>query len=67
MGGVCFLCSKKLSLVEETVNKCKCAHVFCKKHKDAETHTCSYNYFGENSNLLKTNMPIINCIKVIAF
>lgn len=29
----CFVCKKKLSLVEETAGLCKCDNVFCVKHK----------------------------------
>ena len=56
----CFMCQKKLKLVEITTNKCKCGYIFCKKHKESNAHYCEYKYFQENSNLLKTTLvPII--------
>ena len=56
----CFLCQKKLKLIEQTTQRCKCGYVFCKKHKEPNEHQCSYNYFQENSNLLQTKLvPII--------
>ena len=56
----CFMCQKKLKLVEMTTQKCKCGHVFCKKHKEYNDHHCNYNYFLENSNLLQSKLiPII--------
>lgn len=29
----CFVCQKKLSLVEQTTGTCKCKLVFCRKHR----------------------------------
>jgi len=38
-------CPKKVTLVEQTTNMCnKCEHCYCKLHRLAETHECSYNY-----------------------
>ena len=57
---LCFMCQKKLKLVEITTNKCKCGYTFCKKHKETIQHNCGYNYFRENSNILKNELiPII--------
>uniref|UniRef100_A0A6C0CTT4 Uncharacterized protein n=1 Tax=viral metagenome TaxID=1070528 RepID=A0A6C0CTT4_9ZZZZ len=56
----CFICQKKLKLIEITTHKCKCGHVFCKKHKEYNDHQCSYNYFQMNSNMLQKELiPII--------
>jgi len=65
MDNYCFICTKKLSLVEMTVNKCKCQHVFCKKHKENIQHNCSYNFFTANCNLLKDNLILIKNEKVV--
>ena len=71
MGGImdqtnnCFTCNKKLTLVDIYTNKCKCEHVFCKKHKEASKHKCSYSYFNENSNILKKTLISVTSQKVI--
>lgn len=56
----CFMCQKKLKLIEMTTQKCKCGYTFCKKHKEPNDHQCGYNYFQENSNLLQSKLiPVI--------
>ena len=45
-------CKKKLSLTDFP---CKCNRKFCSVHRAAETHSCSYDYKGQqNKELLKT-------------
>jgi predicted nucleic acid binding AN1-type Zn finger protein len=36
----CFMCKKKFLIVIP----CKCEQHFCMKHKDPETHDCSFNF-----------------------
>lgn len=61
----CFLCNKKLTLVEIYMNKCKCNHIFCKKHKESDIHSCNFSYFIENSNVLQRTLEPIISQKVI--
>jgi len=61
----CFLCHKKLSLVEETMGLCKCKEVFCKKHKLPEDHVCSYDHKGIQKENLKQQLHTITSQKVI--
>ena len=61
----CFMCQKKLKLIEVATQKCKCGYVFCKKHKEAKEHQCRYDYFQANSNLLQTNLIPIIADKVV--
>jgi hypothetical protein len=62
---ICFLCNKKLTLVEIYMNKCKCDHTFCKKHKESDIHNCNFSYFIENSNVLQRTLAPIISQKVI--
>lgn len=62
----CFVCNKKLSLVEETAGLCKCDNVFCVKHKIVGTdpkqescHICTFNYSIKHKELLKKNNPVL--------
>lgn len=61
----CFICQKKLKLIEITIQKCKCENVFCKKHKEPMDHQCTYNYFQVNSNLLQNELKPIIANKII--
>lgn len=61
----CFLCQKKLSLVDETIGLCKCKEVFCKKHKLPEDHTCSYDHKGIQKENLKSQLNTVTAEKVI--
>ena len=37
-------CSKKISLVDELVCKCKCGFIYCLLHRLPEKHGCTYNF-----------------------
>lgn len=63
----CAICNKSLSILESTVNKCKCEKVFCKKHKDPTRHHCDHDFFYENSNVLKNKLTQLPSQKVIVF
>lgn len=40
-------CTKKISLVDEIVAKCKCGMKLCILHRLAEKHKCDYNFKNE--------------------
>ena len=40
----CAHCGKKLKLVETSIGKCRCEHIFCSKHRFPESHECSYDW-----------------------
>lgn len=29
----CFICKKKLNLIEQSIGNCRCGHIFCDKHR----------------------------------
>jgi len=68
----CFLCNKKLNLIEETSGKCKCGNTFCSKHrcvksensKDKNCHPCSWEYLKKSQELLSQNNPVVACSKL---
>lgn len=41
----CWHCTKKVGMMKAP---CKCSFVFCPKHRHAEAHECTFDYFGEN-------------------
>lgn len=64
----CFVCKKKLTLVEQSIGNCKCGHIFCNKHRRITTpedkqlgnyHICSYDYKIENKKNIAINNPYI--------
>lgn len=65
MGNTCYLCSKKLTLVDITMGLCKCKEVFCKKHKLPEDHSCSYDHKSNQQENLKLQLNTVTSQKVI--
>jgi hypothetical protein len=53
----CYICNKKLSLVKQITNKCKCKYVFCDEHKT--NHNCNFDYQKQNRDKLKMENQII--------
>lgn len=51
----CTSCNKKLNLF---ALQCKCGHKFCNKHLAAESHNCTYDYYGQNKKKLESIMLI---------
>lgn len=43
MSSRCSKCSKKLTLVQQTM-VCKCGKCFCDIHRQAETHFCTFDF-----------------------
>lgn len=66
----CYVCNKKISLIEMIVAKCKCDNYFCTKHKFASnvtslsSHTCNYDYIQENKVTLQINNNQVIASKV---
>jgi len=38
----CWSCTKRVGILKVA---CKCSYVFCMKHKHAESHNCTFDYF----------------------
>ena len=51
MPTLCFFCNKRIMLVDEIIGKCKCNHVFCKKHRLPAQHQCMHAFIFDPSNL----------------
>jgi hypothetical protein len=62
----CALCNKKLGLADTVTGKCKCGGVYCKKHRDGESHKCAHDYHGLQKELLKESLVVIQAKKVPA-
>ena len=54
-------CKKKIDLVLQATNKCKCDLIFCDLHKNSEIHNCTFDYKKEQYDKLKQEL-----IKVVA-
>lgn len=62
MSDNCFMCNKRLKLVQVATGRCKCENVYCKVH--IHDHNCSYDFKVNNKSQLQTKMPVINHVKV---
>lgn len=75
----CFVCNKKLKLIDQTMGLCKCGNLFCPKHrcvrdsqlqmdprpdKEKNCHTCSWDYIKEQQQILQKNNPNITASKI---
>ena len=58
----CFVCKKKLKLVKQITNKCKCKYIFCDQHK--LNHNCTFDFIKTEHELLKSKNPVIVSDKV---
>lgn len=41
----CWHCEKKVGILQVV---CKCSYVYCSKHRHAEAHDCTFDYFAQN-------------------
>ena len=58
----CYACGKKLSLVQEQSNKCRCGGTFCASHREA--HACSFDYVASGAEWIKKTNPVIHSAKL---
>lgn len=60
-------CSKKISLSQSVIGKCKCGKIFCLNHRHSEEHMCKYNYQSEinKSDFIKKNKCVNEKIYII--
>lgn len=61
----CFICNKKLSIIDEITAKCKCNNYYCNIHKYPDKHSCVYNYVKENQEILEKKLVKLNSNKNI--
>jgi hypothetical protein len=54
-------CKTKLALTDSA---CKCAGIYCMKHRHAELHSCTFDYKGEGMNKLKAQLPEVRGTKL---
>lgn len=68
MNAKCFICKKKLKLIESTAGVCKCGNTYCSKHRrictkydltNNDCHTCSWDYLKEQQNILRYQNPVV--------
>ena len=62
----CFICNRKLKLVEQMIGTCKCGNMYCKKHRtpsmntdDKNYHFCSFDHKNDNKNMIRQNNPVV--------
>ena len=60
----CTDCKKKLTLVQETTNLCRCDKYYCDSHKDAVVHKCSFDYHNFNSSNLHNTLVTVVASKI---
>jgi len=63
----CYTCDRKLKVLEEVSNQCKCGNVYCNRHisvllpNDVEEkgHRCAWNYLQEHKLKLEKNIVVL--------
>jgi predicted nucleic acid binding AN1-type Zn finger protein len=50
------VCKRKIGILDEVVNKCKCGHVFCTLHREPEVHACTFDWKKYQSDKLKQQL-----------
>jgi predicted nucleic acid binding AN1-type Zn finger protein len=58
-------CRKKIPLVLQISNKCKCNNIFCTAHRLPELHMCLYDYKTLGREVLKKNLVDVHPDKII--
>jgi predicted nucleic acid binding AN1-type Zn finger protein len=63
----CYICSKKLNLIQLEVCKCRCKNNFCELHRFPETHNCSEikNIINVQREKLRLTLEKVDNSKVI--
>jgi len=54
-------CSKRLTLLAQSVGKCRCGNAFCIAHKDPTEHACSYDFKKEQRESLESSLGTSPC------
>lgn len=62
----CFMCNKKITLVEMITAKCKCGNYYCPSDKMPENHNCTFDYIKENQDRLEKKLIKLTSDKNIA-
>ena len=56
-------CTRKIGLIEQTTCKCnKCSQFYCKKHRLAEDHKCSFDYREKNEEEIRKYIENNKCV-----
>lgn len=58
-------CKKKLSLLQQEYNACRCQKKFCDKHRLPEHHPCTFDHKVEGRESLKKILVDVKPDKVI--
>jgi predicted nucleic acid binding AN1-type Zn finger protein len=51
----CHVCSKKLDLASRST-LCRCEHIFCSEHRQAEDHNCSFDFKTNQMTKLSSDL-----------
>lgn len=60
----CYVCNKKIKLVNLHHSICKCNLYFCSIHLPSNKHSCNFDYKKENTINLQKNNPVITFKKI---
>jgi acetone carboxylase gamma subunit len=60
----CQQCRKKVGLLGFS---CRCGHLFCGQHRNAEAHACTYDYKAVERERLAAANPVVQASKVERF
>lgn len=60
----CWSCKKKVAFAKHITNKCRCGHVFCDQHRQAEAHDCEFDYKVEGRERIERANPLVRADKI---
>lgn len=49
-------CTKRMSLLTQSVGKCRCGSTFCRLHKDPADHACTHDFKKEHRESLESSL-----------
>ena len=61
----CYICKKKLNLIQSQIGKCLCQNIFCTEHVFFSDHDCNFDFIKREKDILNKNNPIIKADKLI--
>ena len=55
-------CNRKLSLVDKSMGACKCNSMFCDRHREPNSHNCTFDWHGVKKAELAEQLNSNKCV-----
>lgn len=59
-------CKKKVTIIMQSCNKCRCEKIFCNGHKYPNMHNCTFDHKESAKKILRQSLVQVIADKVIA-